>query len=255
SHIRLQSISDSPLRNTNRNLDASSRIAYLPEPYSTTTTFDGDRILSKPSPALNSKLLPQGSSGLISGKNSALVHGGRPTSFASALEPVSQIPSTVKSVSIVSPEKPQAPAAKLNIDDVHRKTVSLLQEYFNVRLLDEALHRNAYLPELYPTTTTFDSDRILSKPSPALNSKLLPQGSSGLISGKNSALVHGGRPTSFASALDHVSQIPSTVKSVSAVSPEKPQAPTGKLNIDDVHCKTVSLLQEYFNVRLLDEAL
>ncbi|KAL5062112.1 hypothetical protein RYX36_023849, partial [Vicia faba] len=208
--------------------------------------------------------------GLISGKNSALVHGGRPTSFASALEPVSQIPSIVKFVSAVSPEKPQAPAAKLNIDDVHRKIVSLLQEYFNVLLLDEALHdsplrntnrnldassRSAYLPEPYPTTTTFDGDRILSKPSPALNSKLLPQGSSGLISGKNSALVHGGRPTSFASALEPVSQIPSTVKSVSAVSPEKPQAPAAKLNIDDVHRKTVSLLQEYFNVRLLDEAL
>ncbi|KAL5054994.1 hypothetical protein RYX36_035676 [Vicia faba] len=43
-----ESVSDSPLRNTNRDLDASSRSAYLPEPYPTTTTFDGDRILSKP---------------------------------------------------------------------------------------------------------------------------------------------------------------------------------------------------------------
>ncbi|CAK8564279.1 unnamed protein product [Lathyrus sativus] len=108
--------------------------------------------LSKPSPALNSKLLPQGSSGLVSGKNSALVHGGRPTSFASALEPAPQISSPVKPVSAVSPEKPQAPAAKLNIDDLQRKTVSLLQEYFNVRLLDEALQcvEELKAPTYYP---------------------------------------------------------------------------------------------------------
>ncbi|CAJ2649608.1 unnamed protein product [Trifolium pratense] len=98
--------------------------------------------LSKPS-ALNSKLLPQGSSGLISGKNSALVHGGgtpaRPSDFASGTEPAPQIPSPVKPVSAVSPEKPQDSAALKNIDDLHRKTVSLLEEYFNIRMLDEAL--------------------------------------------------------------------------------------------------------------------
>ncbi|XP_054821552.1 eukaryotic translation initiation factor-like [Prosopis cineraria] len=100
-------------------------------------------LLSKSS-ALNSKLLPQGSGGLISGRSSALVHGGgappaRPSNFVSGAEPASQIPTPAKAVPSGSFEKPQAPAPKLNSDDLRRKTVSLLEEYFSVRLLDEAL--------------------------------------------------------------------------------------------------------------------
>jgi translation initiation factor 4G len=99
---------------------------------------------------------------------------------------------------------------------------------------------------------------FLSKPS-ALNSKLLPQGSSGILSGKNSALVHGGgtpvRPSDLASGTEPTPQIPSPVKPVSAVSPEKPQAPAASLNIDFLHRKTVSLIEEYFIVRSFDEAL
>ncbi|TKY54679.1 Eukaryotic translation initiation factor isoform 4G-1 [Spatholobus suberectus] len=100
---------------------------------------------------------------------------------------------------------------------------------------------------------------FLSKTS-TVNTKLLPQGSGGLISGRSSALVHGGgapsaRPSNFGFGPEPTPQIPSPVKPVSAVSPEKPQAPAAKLNTDELHRKTVSLLEEYFSVRLLDEAL
>nr|KYP31940.1 Eukaryotic initiation factor iso-4F subunit p82-34 [Cajanus cajan] len=83
---------------------------------------------SKPT-TLNSKLLPQGSGGIVSGRNSALVHGAP------------QLPSPAKTVTPVpvSFEKPQAPAPKLKTDDLHRRTVSILEEYFSIRLLDEAL--------------------------------------------------------------------------------------------------------------------
>ncbi|XP_027358510.1 eukaryotic translation initiation factor-like isoform X1 [Abrus precatorius] len=96
------------------------------------------------STTLNSKLLPQGSGGIISGRNSALVHGGgafsaRPLNFGLGAEAASQLSSPAKTVSSVSSEKPLTPAARLNTEDLHRRTVSLLEEYFSVRLLEEAL--------------------------------------------------------------------------------------------------------------------
>ncbi|XP_061353175.1 eukaryotic translation initiation factor-like isoform X2 [Gastrolobium bilobum] len=101
--------------------------------------------LHSKSTTLNSKLLPQGSGGIISG-SSALVHGGgilsaRPSNFGLGTGAASKSPSPPKTVSAVSSEKPQAPAAILNSDNLilRRKTVALLEEYFNVRLLDEAL--------------------------------------------------------------------------------------------------------------------
>lgn len=130
--------------------------------------------LSKP-PVLNSKLLPQGSSGLISGKNSALVLGGGtpsalPSNIVSATEPA-----PVKPVSAASPEKPQAPAVKLNIDDLHRKTVSLLEEYFNVRLLDEALQcveelkAPTYHPEVVKEAISLGLDKSPPRVEPVAN--------------------------------------------------------------------------------------
>lgn len=129
-------------------------------------------LLSKSS-ALNSKLLPQGSGGLISGRSSALVHGGgappaRPSSFSSGPEPAPQIPAPVKAAPppAVSSEKPQAAAAsKLNLDDLRRKTVSLLEEYFSVRLLDEAsqcveeLKSPAYHPEFVKEAISLALDK------------------------------------------------------------------------------------------------
>jgi translation initiation factor 4G len=59
-----------------------------------------------------------------------------PTGFAA--EPASQVP--VPAAFAVHPvEKLQAPTPRLNLDDLRRKTVYLLEEYFSSRLLDEAL--------------------------------------------------------------------------------------------------------------------
>ncbi|KAL7165929.1 hypothetical protein ACSBR2_036739 [Camellia fascicularis] len=98
-------------------------------------------------PALfNSRLLPQGSGGFITGMTSALLQGNsappsQPSSFASVVEPITQAskPVTLAPSANLSPEKPLASAAKLNHADLHRKTVSLLEEYFSIQLLDEAL--------------------------------------------------------------------------------------------------------------------
>lgn len=89
------------------------------------------------SPTLNSRLLPQGT-GLISGRPSALLQGSgappvRPPTFVDPVaRPVVTAPAPVS-------EKPLAPNAKLNPDALRRKTISLLEEYFSVRILDEAL--------------------------------------------------------------------------------------------------------------------
>jgi translation initiation factor 4G len=101
------------------------------------------------SPSLNAKLLPQGSAGFISGKTSALLQGSgpppaRPSDYGFGAEPASQVPVPAKPVPAVSAlpltEKPQAaPAPRLSSDDLQKKTASLLEEYFSVRLLDEAL--------------------------------------------------------------------------------------------------------------------
>ncbi|XP_010047063.2 eukaryotic translation initiation factor [Eucalyptus grandis] len=115
------------------------------------------------SPSLNPRLLPQGSGGLISGRPSALLQGSsaplsRPSNLVYGTETAVQVPAPVKSVPIASTspvlEKPVAPVAvKLNMDDLKRKTSSLLEEYFSVLILDEALqcveelNAPAYYPE------------------------------------------------------------------------------------------------------------
>ncbi|KHN14133.1 Eukaryotic initiation factor iso-4F subunit p82-34 [Glycine soja] len=124
--------------------------------------------LSKTS-TVNSKLLPQGSGGIISGRSSALVHGAgapvRSPNLGFSAEPTPQIPSPVKAVSAIPSEKPQPPAAKLNIDELQRKTVSLLEEYFSVRLLDEALQcveelkAPAYYPEFVKEAISLALDK------------------------------------------------------------------------------------------------
>ncbi|KHN17504.1 Eukaryotic initiation factor iso-4F subunit p82-34 [Glycine soja] len=126
--------------------------------------------LSKTS-TVNSRLLPQGSGGIISGRSSALVHGAgapsaaRPPNLGFSAEPTPQIPSPVKAVSAIPAEKPQPPAAKLNFDELQRKTVSLLEEYFNVRLLDEALQcveelkAPAYYPEFVKEAISLALDK------------------------------------------------------------------------------------------------
>ncbi|KAH9760299.1 eukaryotic translation initiation factor isoform 4G-2 [Citrus sinensis] len=98
------------------------------------------------SPSINSKFLPQGSGGIISGKTSALLQGSptpsaRPSGIASGVEPLTQYTKPVAPAAsvVASPEKPSAPVTKLNLADLRKKTVSLLEEYFSIRILDEAL--------------------------------------------------------------------------------------------------------------------
>ncbi|XP_059453038.1 eukaryotic translation initiation factor-like [Corylus avellana] len=99
------------------------------------------------SPSLNTRLLPQGSGGFISGKSALLQGSGpppaRPSNYGFVAEPASQVPVPAKPVpatpAVPLAEKPQAPTPRLNLDDLRRKTVSLLDEYFGILLLDEAL--------------------------------------------------------------------------------------------------------------------
>ncbi|XP_022732657.1 eukaryotic translation initiation factor-like [Durio zibethinus] len=100
------------------------------------------------STSMNQRLLPPGSGGLMSGKTSALLQGSstppaRPSYSILGAELVAQPSISAKPVPVtaVSPvtEKPLDPAARVNPDELLRKTRALLEEYFSVRLLDEAL--------------------------------------------------------------------------------------------------------------------
>ncbi|KAL5547552.1 hypothetical protein UlMin_002783 [Ulmus minor] len=104
-------------------------------------------LIGKSTP-VNTRLLPQGTGGLISGKTSALLQGSggppaRPSNYGSSTEVPAQAPLPAKPVPavLVPPvvEKPQAPAALGNLDLLRKKTVSLLEEYFGILMLDEAL--------------------------------------------------------------------------------------------------------------------
>ncbi|KAG6589764.1 Eukaryotic translation initiation factor isoform 4G-1, partial [Cucurbita argyrosperma subsp. sororia] len=110
--------------------------------------------------ALNARLLPQGTGGLISNKNSALLQGAgasttRPVNFGHGLEPSGQVHKPIAAATVPPPaERPQVPAASLKQDDLRKKTHSLLEEYFSIRILDEALQcveelmSPAYHPEV-----------------------------------------------------------------------------------------------------------
>jgi len=91
------------------------------------------------SASMNTRLLPQGSSGIMSGKTSALLQGSgsvsRPVTVSAERPAQSVAPLTVP----VPVEKPQPSGPKLSEEVLQRKTKSLLEEYFNVRLLGEAL--------------------------------------------------------------------------------------------------------------------
>ncbi|KAL2249591.1 eukaryotic translation initiation factor-like [Sesamum indicum] len=116
------------------------------------------------SPAVNQRLLPQGSGGFMGGRTSALLQGSgappaRPANYGGYLmDPGSQVPAPYRQAPAAASatpvtEKPIAPA-KSNPDELKRKTTSLLEEYFSVRLLDEALQcveelkSPAYHPEV-----------------------------------------------------------------------------------------------------------
>ncbi|KAE8705931.1 Eukaryotic translation initiation factor isoform 4G-1 [Hibiscus syriacus] len=114
-------------------------------------TQPGGRVpssLINKSTSVNPRMLPQGSGGLMSGKTSALLQGSsippaKPSNPILGAEPVAQpsLPGKSVPVAIASAvlEKPLTPASKLNPADLSRKTRALLEEFFSVRLLDEAL--------------------------------------------------------------------------------------------------------------------
>lgn len=125
------------------------------------------------SPSINSKFLPQGSGGITSGKTSALLQGSatppaRPSGFVSGVEPVTQYIKPVAPAAsvVVSPEKPSAPVSKLNLADLHKKTISLLEEYFSIRILDEALQcveelrASTYHPEVVKEAIALALEKI-----------------------------------------------------------------------------------------------
>ncbi|MBA0622117.1 hypothetical protein Godav_007685 [Gossypium davidsonii] len=108
------------------------------------------------STSMSQRLLPQGSGGLMSGRTSALLQGSstppaKPPNSILGAESVAQPSLSPKPAPV---EKPLTQAARLNTDDLQRKTRALLEEYFSVRLLDEALQcveelkSPAYHPEV-----------------------------------------------------------------------------------------------------------
>ncbi|XVE71274.1 hypothetical protein DITRI_Ditri10aG0137900 [Diplodiscus trichospermus] len=91
------------------------------------------------SPSINSKFLPQGSGGILAGQSSPLVQSsGVPPARSPSFESVTPGPLVSVAAVVNSPEKPVGTAMKSNAADLERKAKSLLEEYFNVRLLDEA---------------------------------------------------------------------------------------------------------------------
>ncbi|CAL4968292.1 unnamed protein product [Urochloa decumbens] len=107
------------------------------------------QLVNKPS-FVNSRLLPQGSGAPASSKTSALVGSGGPISRPSSYSPG---PAVVPAPSIASGvEKPAAAPNKPNSASLQKKTISLLEEYFHVCILDEAQQCIEELesPDYYP---------------------------------------------------------------------------------------------------------
>ncbi|PWA96175.1 MIF4G domain-containing protein / MA3 domain-containing protein [Artemisia annua] len=86
-------------------------------------------------PSPSQKFLPQGSGGFISGKPSALLQGSGGPAANPASVPVSRPVPTPSPVAPVA----AAPVKVKNPAELKRKTISLLEEYFSVLILDEAL--------------------------------------------------------------------------------------------------------------------
>lgn len=109
-------------------------------------------------PSLNSKFLPQGSGALIGGtRTSALLQGSgtppvRPPSLGYGADPTCQVTAPVRAAPPAA-EKIIPPSTQSNPEALRKKTISLLEEYFNVLMLDEALqcveelNSPAYHPE------------------------------------------------------------------------------------------------------------
>ncbi|KAG9455904.1 hypothetical protein H6P81_000412 [Aristolochia fimbriata] len=117
-------------------------------------------LVSRPG-SFNSKLLPQGSGGLITGKTSALLQGsGGPPPRSNLVPGVETVPQNATPVKSYTPPLASAPPAtgtsspapRVNPVELRRKTISLLEEYFSVRILGEAMQCVEELksPDYYP---------------------------------------------------------------------------------------------------------
>lgn len=121
------------------------------------------------SASVNQMLLPQGSGGFVGSRASALLQGSggapAPAPAWQAPPPFKQAPTVITAPVTPVTDKPLAPAAKLNTDELRRKTVSLLEEYFSVRILDEAmqcleeLRSPAYHPEVVKEAISLGLDK------------------------------------------------------------------------------------------------
>ncbi|KAL1819734.1 hypothetical protein ACET3Z_014603 [Daucus carota] len=97
------------------------------------------------SAVVNPRYLPQG--GPLSGGASALLQGNaagsvtsvRPANFSPSIEPAPPSPARPVALASMRPVANQM-SSSFSIDALKRKTTSLLEEYFSVRMLDEALH-------------------------------------------------------------------------------------------------------------------
>ncbi|KAG6469038.1 eukaryotic translation initiation factor-like [Zingiber officinale] len=112
------------------------------------------------SPSINSKFLPQGSGSTISGMTSTFLKGsGMPPSTSPLVSGKSdsrdqRVVSTRPVVQISHPmlqEKPLS-TSKFNPNELRKKTVALLEEYFHIKILDEALQcvKELKSPEYHP---------------------------------------------------------------------------------------------------------
>lgn len=108
-------------------------------------------------PSVNQRFLPQGSGGFIAGRSSALLQGGNGAAATAA-------PVRTPVVEAVS-----KPVVK-NSDEIKRKTVSLIEEYMNVRILDEALQCVEELksPEFHPELVKEAISMALEKSPPCV---------------------------------------------------------------------------------------
>jgi translation initiation factor 4G len=134
-------------------------------------------LLNKPSTvqkasSIDMRLLPQGSGGAALIGKSALLGTGVPPSFPLSFTPgpapaqTTPSPKPLNAAPDVAPapEKP-ASAPKGNSAELQKKTISLLEEYFGIRILDEAqqcieeLQSPGYYPEIVKEAVNLALDK------------------------------------------------------------------------------------------------
>lgn len=133
-------------------------------------------LIGKP-PSLNSKFLPQPSGSIVGGSTSALLQGsgGAPAPATArpaltAAGPPAPAQPTPTATTSPAPEKTMA-----NPEELRRKTVSLLEEYFSVLMLNEALqcveelNSLAYHPEVVKEAIALGLEKSPPRVEPVAN--------------------------------------------------------------------------------------